>query len=120
MIGQFRRLAQRFRDEIVDLEREVQRALNSWETSLSIQVDQDVYVDSTTLNLHSFYSGLERLFELVAIRLDEETPRGESWQQELLHLAAQENPGLRPPIISSETARRLDDFCRFRHLIRHI
>lgn len=31
--------------------------------------DQDIYLDSVALNLHGFYSGLERLFELVARHL---------------------------------------------------
>ena len=33
-------------------------------------IDQDAYLNSVALNLHSFYSGLERIFELIAQELD--------------------------------------------------
>lgn len=120
MIGKFRRLAQRFLDGIYDLEREVARAQETWHAAMRETAHQDVYINSVALNLHSFYSGLERLLELAAMRLDGELPTGEAWHQELLQLASRENAGIRPPIISAETAQRLDAFRRFRHLIRNI
>lgn len=39
--------------------------------------DQDAYLNSVALNLHCFYSALERIFELIALELDGGTLGGE-------------------------------------------
>lgn len=35
----------------------------------------DLYLDKAALNLHAFYSGVERLFELIAFRHPVRSPR---------------------------------------------
>lgn len=68
-------LAERIRGEVSDLERVVQRASLAW---LQVQrtPGEFVYLDSVALNLHNFYSGLERLFELIARHVDRTLPTG--------------------------------------------
>ena len=61
------------------MERVVQRALHAWPIARKTGDEQDVYLDSVALNLHSFYSGLERLFELIARHIDCSIPDGETW-----------------------------------------
>jgi hypothetical protein len=52
----------------------LERAEKGWQHS---KIDSDdMYVDSVALNLHGFYSGLERLFELIATVVDERKPQG--------------------------------------------
>lgn len=53
-------LVERIRGEIQDLERIVQRALAAWSQAKRMP-DESAYLDSVALNLHGFYSGLERL-----------------------------------------------------------
>jgi len=77
-------LAERIRDEIVDLDRSVARASAAWERG-KISADQDYYLDAVALNLHGFYSGIERLFELTARHIDQAVPKGESWHQDLIN-----------------------------------
>ena len=60
MIDRYRRLAERVRTELVDIEREVQRAQKSWQAAPTAD-DPDAFIDSVALNLHGFYSGVERL-----------------------------------------------------------
>ena len=62
----YEELTLRIRSEINDLDRIVHRALRAWAQARKAQTDQDIYLDSTALNLHGFYSGIERLFELIA------------------------------------------------------
>jgi hypothetical protein len=50
-------LADRVRGELPDLEASISKAKKSWESALTAQRDQDVYLDSVALNLHAFYSG---------------------------------------------------------------
>ena len=111
-------LAKRIRSELNDLRRVLERAEKGWQHSL-INSD-DMYVDGVALNLHGFYSGLERLFELVATVVDNNKPQGDEWHKELLEQMSKEIPGVRPAVISEEVRRRLDEYRRFRHLIRNV
>ena len=56
----YRELAERIRGEVPDLEHVIQRALASW-AQAGRKPDESAYLDSVALNLHGFYSGLERL-----------------------------------------------------------
>ena len=71
------------------------------------------------MNLHGFYSGLERLFELIARHIDHAWPTGETWHRDLLQQMAQDQPDVRPALIDPDSAIALDEFRRFRHLVRH-
>lgn len=120
MIPSYQLLAQRIREEVTELERSVNRAQRAWQAALGAQVEQDMFVDSAALNLHSFYSGLERLFEYIAHQLDGGPPKGDAWHRELLRRMMTDVPGLRPPVISAATADNLDEFRRFRHVVRNV
>lgn len=111
-------LAERIRSEMKDLRRVVKRAEQGWERS-KINAD-DMYVDGVALNLHGFYSGLERLFELIATAVDQNKPQGAEWHKELLEQMAKEVTGIRPAVISDQVQRDLDEYRRFRHLIRNV
>ena len=47
-------------------------------------------------------------------------PSSENWHRELLAQMQRDVPEVRPAVISSENARRLDEFRRFRHLVRNV
>jgi len=120
MRSPFQEIANRIRSEIKDLERLVQKAEQTWSHIRTLPEDQDVYLDSVALNLHGFYTGLERLFELVARHVDRDLPKGEYWHRELLLQIAQDLPDIRPAVISSESVSSLDEVRRFRHLVRNV
>lgn len=81
-------LAQRIYSEIPDLEHTINRALRAWSKVKKKSHEQDIYLDSVALNLHSFYSGLEHIFELIARHIDQAFPTGETWHRDLLHQMA--------------------------------
>lgn len=70
----YRTPAGRIRQEIPALARVTQRAVGSLEAARN--ADDDRYVDAAALNLHAFYSGIERLFEQVARQVDDTLPDG--------------------------------------------
>lgn len=72
------------------------------------------------LNIHGFYSGLERIFEIIARQLDGAVPAGQVWHRDLLLQMAQDIPDVRPGVISRDHAIVLDQFRRFRHLVRNV
>ena len=115
----YQEMAERIRGEVQDLERIIQRALVSWSRAKEKPVES-AYIDSVALNLHGFYSGLERLFELVAKHLDQVVPAGEAWHRDLLQRMVMDIEKVRPAVIDSNIALELDEFRRFRHLVRNV
>lgn len=70
--------------------------------------------------LHDFYTGLEKIFRLIAVEIDGNIPSGEEWHKRLLDRMAIEVEDLRPPIIDDSLKEQLSEYLRFRHLFRHI
>ncbi len=116
----YQNLVERIRNEVSDLEQVIKRARQAWLRVQKAPEEQYAYVDSTALNLHSFYSGLERLFELIARQVDQNIPDGKTWHRDLLQQMTQSLSDLRPGVISQENATIVDEFRRFRHLVRNV
>ena len=68
--------------------------------------------------LHSFYQGLENIFELIAKNIDDVLPTGSKSHKELLHQMASENEK-RNEIISEKQYVKLLEYATFRHFFRH-
>ncbi len=111
-------LAARIRQELGELDQVVARLLEAWQRAH--RSGDDFYLDSVALNLHGFYSGIERIFERLAETLDGSLPSGENWHQALLVQMSKEVTGIRPAVISQPTAKRLDDYRGFRHVVRNV
>lgn len=103
-----------------DLDQVIQRALRAWPKAQIPSGDQEFYLDSVALNLHSFYAGLEKLFGVIARRMENSLPSGETWHRDLLNQVAQDWGDIRPAVISMESASSLDKFRRFRHLVHNV
>jgi len=115
----YQKIAARIRAEIADLERVVNRIAYVWPHTAQATADQNVYLESVALNLHGFYSGLEKLFELIAKHIDQNSPQGEMWHRDLLRLISQPT-AIRPDVISPTHIAQLDEFRRFRHIVRNV
>jgi hypothetical protein len=111
-------LTERIRQELVELDQVVYRLLEAWQRAR--RSGDDFYLDSVALNLHSFYSGIERIFERLAETLDGSLPKGENWHQALLVQMSKEVAGVRPAVISQQTLKRLDEYRGFRHVVRNV
>jgi hypothetical protein len=68
--------------------------------------------------LHDFYTGIEEIFESIAKEIDNRIPMGEEWHSELLRQMTLDIPGLRPPVITASTEKKLREYLGFRHLFR--
>lgn len=120
MTGPFRTIAERIRSELDTLEGVVHKVQRAWAMSRDRRMEQDLFLDAAALNLHSFYSGLEKVFLLIARHVDRQVPEGETWHRELLWQMEHDLPGVRPAVISEDTAGAMDVFRRFRHVVRNI
>ena len=111
-------IAGRLNSELVELNRVADRILKEWEKAKDS--GDEYYIDAIAFNIHSFYTGLERIFQKIASGIDESMPAGSNWHHELLLQMASEIPGVRPPVISEETKNILEDYLGFRHIVRNI
>jgi hypothetical protein len=111
-------VAGRIRQELQELEQVVARTEHIWQQA-AVSTD-DYYVDATALNLHSFYAGLEHIFEIIAEGIDRVKPVGANWHQELLRQIGAEIPSVRPAVLSSEMRSKLDRYRGFRHVVRNV
>jgi len=98
------------------------RTLLSYHASL-LRATETREPDSTELAaiagiLHSFYNGIEKIFERIAKDIDHSPPSGSSSHSELLSAMA-EDTGDRPPVISEALLRTLWRYKDFRHFYRH-
>ncbi|MCK6628945.1 MAG: antitoxin [Anaerolineae bacterium] len=113
-------LAQRIRLEIDALEQTTAAIDRHWQRAKTSGADQDAFLNSVALNLHSFYNGLERTMELIALEMDGGTLGGETWHTELLRQMTMELPAVRPAVLSTEASQNLDEYRKFRHRVRNI
>lgn len=120
MIESYLVLAERIRHELDDLDRLVARANRAVDTAKRHPQDADLLVDSASLNLHDVYSGLERIFRQIAATVDGSVPASAEWHRELLDQMGLDLPKVRPPVLTSEAMQRLDEYLRFRHVVRNV
>lgn len=111
-------LANRIRLELAELEHVLARINEGWQRAHPS--GDDYYLDSVALNLHGFYSGLERVFTLIAETIDGSLPQGENWHLLLLQQMTEEKPRVRPAVISEEVGKRLNEYRGFRHVVRNV
>jgi hypothetical protein len=111
-------LADRIQAELIELEQVVGRVKEAWQRAK--RTGDEYYLDSVALNLHGLYTGLERIFELVAEIVDGTLPTGENWHQALLIQMSKEVPEVRPAVISASTCQRLSEYRGFRHVVRNV
>ncbi len=111
LIGQL----QQFMDDLTQVVERSQRLLQKYKATQ----DED-YVGTLALNLHGFYTGIERCLEEIARQLDETVPSGTDWHRRLLWQMSAELPNLRPPVIQAATRQAIDEYRAFRHVLRNI
>ncbi|MEA4906187.1 MAG: hypothetical protein VB089_01120 [Anaerolineaceae bacterium] len=115
---EYRSLAGRIREYLTDVDRVVERAIRF--AAEANQTGDEAYWDAVALNLHSYYSGVERILEDVARTIDGSIPEGPDWHQRLLFQMSAEIPEIRPAVIDRETRIDLDEFRAFRHVVRNV
>ena len=115
MNGNYLVLASRIEAELARIAPLVQRAQAAWQRA--VETGDDLYVDAAAVNLHSFYSGIERILEAIADSIDEAKPTGDNWHRALLQQMTLSLPGLRPAVFSLTTVELLDKYRGFRHVV---
>jgi len=108
----------KIRDELDDIRQVVERVEKKL-TDLSQTTPDDFTIAGFASYVHSFYNGLEKIFDLIAEHIDRFEPSDKSWHKELLKQMALEIQGVRPAVLTKELASALEDYLEFRHFFRH-
>lgn len=104
--------------ELENLER-----LNIEMKNLLVKIGEEptfIEVRAAASILHDFYSGIEKIFERIALSIDKHIPESENWHIELLSQMAKPFMSTREPVISENLFEKLQEYLKFRHLFRHI
>jgi hypothetical protein len=120
MIPRYQIFRKRIESDLTEARRAAQKAAQAFDQAQHDPRHATFYLDSTALNLHGFYSGLERIFEWLARELDGGLPSGPAWHHDLLSQMTLDVEGLRPAVIQPQTAEHLAEYLRFRHLVRNL
>jgi hypothetical protein len=86
----------------------------------ALEQNDDDYCDGVALNLHSFYTAVERILEDIAREIDESVPSGPEWHRDLLAQLAAEFPGVRPAVLQPSLRSCLNEYRGLRHVIRNV
>ena len=81
------------------------------------KVPEEFYVSALGAMLQSFYGGVENLFKRIALGLDGDFSKSESWHKNLLDRMAGSFKD-RPAVISENVRVRLHKHLDFRHVFR--
>jgi hypothetical protein len=120
MIPRYRLLASRIRAELQTLERSVDQSEGALARAERQPADQSYFVAAVAFELHSFYAGLERLFEVIGSEVDQSRPSGAAWHRDLLAQMMLSIAGVRPAVLETETQAALSEYLEFRHVVRHM
>ncbi|MCS6949258.1 MAG: hypothetical protein NZ520_02220 [bacterium] len=115
----YRILAARIRAELADIERLVAKAERA-AALIRQHPEEELYVDAAAHNLHDFYSAVERLLLQIARTVDRSVPSGERWHRDLLEQMRLPVSAVRPPVLSEEVSFQMEEYLRFRHVVRHV
>ncbi len=106
-----------------DLSRECSRLhkLVAGLSELSQRLDHSAdAVEAAALRLHSFYTGVERMLLLISRVVNGGTPsQGEGWHRRLLERMAMATD-TRPAVLNEATQVELQEYLRFRQLVRNL
>jgi len=117
-MNEYRSLAGRIREYLAELDRVVERAVRFGESAN--KTGDEAYWDAVALNIHSYYSGLERIFEDIARTVDGNHSQGPDWHQQLLFQMSSDIQGIRPAVLDRTARLNLDEYRAFRHVVRNV
>jgi hypothetical protein len=120
MIPRYRLLAARIRSELHTLERSVDQTEGALTRAEQQPADQPYFVAAVAFELHSFYAGLERLFEVIGSDIEQSRPSGAAWHRALLAQMTLSIDEVRPAVLGTETQQALMEYLEFRHVVRHM
>lgn len=120
MMARYQVLRRRILSEREQIRRAATKAQKAYQAAAHGGQNETFYLDSTALNLHGFYNGVERLLEIVAREIDDSLPSGPTWHRDLLQQMQLDVPDVRPAVLAPMTVQLLEEYLGFRHIVRNL
>ncbi len=115
-----KRLTQRIDDELDKIKGTLERIQRGLDNIDVLPVQAREFIENTiATDLADIYMGIERIFERIGRDVDRHVPRGNQWHKNLLAQMAEKRLE-RPPVISENTRRELEELLKFRHKVTNI
>ncbi|MBS3886398.1 MAG: hypothetical protein KGZ56_04990 [Dethiobacter sp.] len=108
------------RDEIEEELANIAELKRSVSEITSQELSNEVEKRVTASLLNDFYLAAERIFKRIAKELDGGMPEGEEWHKTLLRQMSVDLPEVRPYVINKVLYTKLEEYLKFRHLVRNI
>lgn len=80
---------------------------------------EPVVIEGAAYHIHNYYSAVEDLLKIVAAAFENNIEDVSRWHSELIDRMTLDMEGVRPRLLSSETAGLLHRLRSFRHFFRH-
>lgn len=77
-------------------------------------------IESTAYQLHNLYNAIEDLFKIIAGAFENSVTDLSQWHTELLRRMTLDISGVRPALLSQESADLLNELRAFRRFFRHV
>jgi len=115
----------KFESLLIDIDLEIQnldRLSNELNQTMQSVKENPVQTEVRAIGsiLHDFYTGLEKIFERIALSIDGGLPEGEDWHIQLLRRMVVDVPNRRPALLTKDLGDSLSEYLGFRHLFRNI
>jgi hypothetical protein len=85
----------------------------------SMRPDSPALIESVAYQLHNLYTAVEDLLKIVANAFENNVADLSRWHSQLLHRMSLTIAGIRPALLSTESAELLNELRAFRHFFRH-
>lgn len=108
------------RDEVEEELANIYQLQNNLQGARKQKLDPEIKKRVFASILSDFYMALERIFKIIAKEIDAEMPEGVDWHKKLLRQMSVEFPGIRPEVLDKKLYHHLEEYLKFRYLVRNI
>ena len=114
-----------FKKVIADIEFEIERIeklIDKYQPLINKikEIEPDfIELGSLAMLLHSFYNGIENIFNRIAKKIDESIPSKEFWHKKLLEQMSKVSKNRKSIVLSNDAYENLQEYLGFRHFSRH-
>ena len=112
-------LREEIKQELISLKQLTEECTDFYKSN-KMNIDTSANLRVIGSILHDFYTCIEKIFQKIAINIDDELPSDSSWHITLLDRMTLEMPKIRKRVINDDLKEILYDYLRFRHIFRNV
>jgi hypothetical protein len=107
-------------DEIEEELANINNLISNLQNIKNMELEKEIKKRLFASILDDFYLATEKIFKTIARDIDEKLPEGQEWHKQLLRQMSIKIAKTRPSVIDKKLFHQLEEYLRFRHLVRNI